>query len=650
MAKKSKRKRTTAKNVLKNKLAAESTTAKSRTAKSTTAESKPTKPSKVKSSKVEPSAVDSSAAHQSKKVHTKPSAAESDSRAGKIGWTSALLLLVFLLGCFKLSNYDIWWHLKTGELILQNGKVPYTDWYTYTNPDAEWIDLHWGFQIVAALLFKIGGSAALVVFKSLVATITFAVCLSITKRNWPIWQTVVIWLGPILIFAGRYYVRPEILSLCFFACTLGILHHSIKNARWLWLLPILQVFWVNVQGLFVLQFVVMACFLVDQLGLRFFSMATSKPDIGNVVDHEISCSSRGLVDLKKFAISLALTLVASLINPYGFRGATFPLVLFQKVRGQEREFFYQFASELEGIDTILERSGLALLTDLTPLLMLLMTVAIAISFFALFFMGKGINVYRLLLFLGFAYLTWNMSRNSTFYAIAGGMILRMNFGEIAEMLYTGAQSFRIPKILLAACLGTLIISIPTNIYSHFRRSFVPRTFGFGQADWYPQRACEFINSNADKMPDNVYAWHIGCAAKVIYHVAPKKKVFVDARLETNKKETLAAYLKVVDFLGTANPNTDRLLTFNATKSPIDRAELPALLFDVPTLVQSTMQGSQLSQNLVEGKQWRCVYFDTTGAVFVSEEFAKQNQLPKADTGYLDNFIKLRKFGTLQIQR
>ena len=65
-------------------------------------------------------------------------------------WYAGLLLLVFLLGCHDIGNGDIWWHLKTGQLIWETGGVPRTDWYTYTNPDAEWIDLHWGFQLIVA--------------------------------------------------------------------------------------------------------------------------------------------------------------------------------------------------------------------------------------------------------------------------------------------------------------------------------------------------------------------------------------------------------------------------------------------------------------------------------------------------------------------
>ena len=78
-------------------------------------------------------------------------------------------------GCFDLINWDIWWHLRTGQLIWQRGHVPRTDWFTYTNPDAQWTDLHWGFQLLSAGLWAWGGSGALVLAKCVVGASTIGI-------------------------------------------------------------------------------------------------------------------------------------------------------------------------------------------------------------------------------------------------------------------------------------------------------------------------------------------------------------------------------------------------------------------------------------------------------------------------------------------
>ena len=43
--------------------------------------------------------------------------------------------LTFLLGAFPLKLADIYWHLRTGDLIRQSGKVPQTDIFTFTRKE-----------------------------------------------------------------------------------------------------------------------------------------------------------------------------------------------------------------------------------------------------------------------------------------------------------------------------------------------------------------------------------------------------------------------------------------------------------------------------------------------------------------------------------
>src|SRR5262249_311384 len=67
-----------------------------------------------------------------------------------------LLLWTFLSLCYPLTDFDFWWHLKTGEWILKEGWVPQVDMYTFIDLDnpPEWIDLHWGFQLLVTFLYR----------------------------------------------------------------------------------------------------------------------------------------------------------------------------------------------------------------------------------------------------------------------------------------------------------------------------------------------------------------------------------------------------------------------------------------------------------------------------------------------------------------
>ena len=173
--------------------------------------------------------------------------------------------IVFLFGCYGLVNGDIWWHLKTGELILETQQIPTENLFTYTNPESSWIDLHWGFQCFVALLYTYFGAFGLVVAKSLVAAATFLLLLLTVRNSLPAWFIVLCWAPFLSIFAGRYHVRPEMLSMLLMACTLFVLHNSDRRPSLLWLLIPIQIVWVNVQGLFILQHLLVGAYLLEQL-------------------------------------------------------------------------------------------------------------------------------------------------------------------------------------------------------------------------------------------------------------------------------------------------------------------------------------------------------------------------------------------------
>ena len=63
----------------------------------------------------------------------------------------------FLLGVFPLKDTDIFWHLRTGQIIRETGQVPRIDFFTFTREGAPWIDLHWLFQIAVSWLLRARG-------------------------------------------------------------------------------------------------------------------------------------------------------------------------------------------------------------------------------------------------------------------------------------------------------------------------------------------------------------------------------------------------------------------------------------------------------------------------------------------------------------
>jgi tetratricopeptide (TPR) repeat protein len=234
-----------------------------------------------------------------------------------------LLLLVavaFLLGCYEMGDSDIWWHLRGGQWILEHGHVPGLDPFTFGSADRLWIDIHWSYEVVLALVYRAGGVGALVLLGATFGTGAFLACLTAWRRGWPIAVGVLCWLPALVLFAFRLDPRPEIFSLLYLGCYLAVLWRAEQRPAWIWLLPPLQILWVNAQGLFVLGPVLLGLFVAAhgaRLPWRWLTEG-ARPEQGRHWWLHVG--------------GAALTVgAACLVNPYFIQGARFPFDLFPKV-------------------------------------------------------------------------------------------------------------------------------------------------------------------------------------------------------------------------------------------------------------------------------------------------------------------------------
>jgi len=78
-------------------------------------------------------------------------------------------ILVVILCVFPALCFDMWWHLRTGELILEQGSVPDADPFSYTAHGRTWITHEWLAEVLFFGLHNMGGVNLLIIFKALVA-------------------------------------------------------------------------------------------------------------------------------------------------------------------------------------------------------------------------------------------------------------------------------------------------------------------------------------------------------------------------------------------------------------------------------------------------------------------------------------------------
>jgi tetratricopeptide (TPR) repeat protein len=245
------------------------------------------------------------------------------------GWSHALdgLLIVllaavcFLLGCYEVYDSDVWWHLRGGHWILENGRVPGLDPFSYASQDRVWIDLPWLFQVLLSLVYGGGGMAAVVVLTAAVNTAALLTAVACRRAREPVALAVACWLPAVLLMSWRFVPRPEMFTLLFTALYLLILGQLEHRPRLGWLLPPLQVLWVNVHGLFILGPILVGFYLLGE-GVRAVWQWTRGGGAGAPWPRAWWYQAGGVA---------AAVVLACLVNPYFVAGATFPIELLPKV-------------------------------------------------------------------------------------------------------------------------------------------------------------------------------------------------------------------------------------------------------------------------------------------------------------------------------
>ncbi|MFL5244645.1 MAG: tetratricopeptide repeat protein [Gemmataceae bacterium] len=229
--------------------------------------------------------------------------------------------LAFLLACFEMQDNDIWWHLRGGEWILQNRQTPNLDPFSFGSADQRWIDLHWLFQIIMATAHRAAGIAGVLLVTAAVTAAAFATALACRPAVAPLPVVVFAMLLGLALAAFRFDPRPEMFTLLFLSGFLAVLAHIEERPRLVWLLPALQLLWVNMHGLFIFGPLVLGlwwlAWAARRAGVRLFRLEQVPPVRPKATGH--------------LAWASGAVLVCCLLNPYGLEGTLFPLKLYPKV-------------------------------------------------------------------------------------------------------------------------------------------------------------------------------------------------------------------------------------------------------------------------------------------------------------------------------
>jgi hypothetical protein len=384
-----------------------------------------------------------------------------------------------------------------------------------------------------------------------------------------------------------------------------VLGHAGEQPRWLWLLPVIQVLWVNCHGFFVLGPLVVAAYIAEW---GFDHVRPPKAPAQRP-------------PLKYLVLASMATLVACLVNPYGSKAVTLPLEQFHKLGSTG--IYRANIGELKTIGDFVAIAGM----NNPYLLAYFAVLVLGIVSFVLHRRRARPSLFRLLLFIAAAYLGWQATRNSALFALVAAFVVAWNLDEAFPSNLEGpaaesskqsrragrdapSKRYLDPALFIAIAM-LAIVTASGGLYAWAGEG---RTVGFGERkQWYAHDACAFL-ARAD-VPERMVVFNLSQAAVCIAHTAPAHKQFMDPRLEVNSQETFERYLAGLRMLWRGQPDWEAPLGIDYARPE----ETPALLIERGVLARA-------AKILAKDLRWRCVYADAVAVVFVTTDFAEAHNL------------------------
>jgi hypothetical protein len=164
---------------------------------------------------------------------------------------------------------DLWWHLRTGEIIVDQG-IPSVDTLSFTVAGTPWVTHEWATQVGMWGLWSLGGSTALILAFGAIVVAAYAMAFA-TSRARPMTTAAVMVLAAATSMIATA-PRPQMLNLfCLALIILALerMRDGRLDARWIWAMPVLTTVWANLHSGYLTGVVVLGVYAVcERLEVR----------------------------------------------------------------------------------------------------------------------------------------------------------------------------------------------------------------------------------------------------------------------------------------------------------------------------------------------------------------------------------------------
>jgi hypothetical protein len=476
-----------------------------------------------------------------------------------------------VMGIFEIANTSIGWHLASGDWILSNRAFLYSDPFSFTSGAAPWIDHEWLFQVTVSIAYSLTGPAGLVALRVLTVAALAVILLVIGMRTGlsPA-AALVLSLTCIAGARGRFFVRPELATLLIvpMAVWLFLRREKFSSPVWLAGLAGLMIVGANMHG----GALVVPIFLAGIFSAECAEMAVTRNWRRNTFLSGV--------------LALATTVVALLVNPYGWHLFAVPIRL----------------THLVDRDYIPNPEWISPTFSQAPTLY----AAIAAAIFVLALRERRLARWALLLMASALALRHirNVGLFFVLLPLSAAPALATWRSLTSDATERRMDSRRV-QILAVAAVALLALSM----------AIAPRPrFGVGFADdYYPREACAFLDREG--LPSEQLYNDVRFGGYLIHRYGPERGVFQDDRNEIH--EPLLRRIWEI-FQASDVSAWSRLLAGYGADTALVRYHPPIRISDP---AGNTLGFRGFSALWFPAKDWALVYWDDIAMVLVRRQNA-----------------------------
>lgn len=457
------------------------------------------------------------------------------------GWLVLIAAFIVILCVIvrRGGDPDIFWHIVTGQWMVDHRQVVSQDLFTFTVSGKQWIDPEYTTEIIAYLLFKVGG---LTLVSLGFAAVTFVGFVLIWRRaglemNNKIIAAIAIGiagLGGVEVWGPR----PQMITFAFTCLELLWLDRYLRGkSRAIYWLPLVMVAWANLHGgfLFGLVPVAIAAFVEIVHWIRRVDGDEHKRRVRNLIIIFVAC------------------VVAAVLNPRGI--SLYGYVIQPQFSGVQQSFIAEWQSPNFHV---LEERGF-------ELMLLLIPIAFAL---------RRPSLWDVCLTLAVTYLALSAVRHSALFVAAETPMLIWSFSAGWQRLAPAKRiaDWMVPRatLVLGGAVAVLVVAIlGTGLFVRSTLSGQTKAtaanFPVGAANWLAS------HPTAGTHMFNQYGWGGYLISR--FYPDPNRKVFSfgEATLLGNKVMQQVADVEL------GNPDWQQIFAEYDIDYVVDVPEAPEVL-------------------------------------------------------------------------